>query len=84
MRCLIEIERERRVGDKVTVKPPSFLSRLSSQTASPVQLGRIVWQRWQREKGLHWRGEVAFAEDACRRRDNAPANWAILRHTARI
>jgi len=42
-----------------------------------------VRQHWQIENGLHWILDVAFDEDACRiRRDNAPANWAILRHTA--
>ena len=40
-------------------------------------------QHWQIENGLHWILDVAFDEDACRiRRDNAPANWAILRHPA--
>ena len=83
LRCLVEVERERRIGDKVTVEPHYFLASLSAQTASAARLGRIVRQHWQIENGLHWILDVAFDEDACRiRRDNAPANWAILRHTA--
>lgn len=83
LRCLVEVERERRIGDKVSVEPHYFLSSLSRKTASAARLGRIVRQHWQIENGLHWILDVAFDEDACRiRRDNAPANWAILRHTA--
>ena len=83
LRCLVEVERERRVGDKVTREQHYFLSSLSRQNASAARLGKIVRQHWQIENGLHWILDVAFDEDACRiRRDNAPANWAILRHTA--
>lgn len=83
LRCLVEVERERRIGGKVTVEAHYFLSSLSAQSASAARLGKIVRQHWQIENGLHWILDVAFDEDACRiRRDNAPANWAILRHTA--
>jgi predicted transposase YbfD/YdcC len=83
LRCLVEVERERRVGEKVTLEPHYFVTSLSRAKASPARLGKIVRQHWQIENGLHWILDVAMDEDACRiRRDNAPANWAILRHTA--
>ena len=83
LRCLVQVERERRIGDKGTVEAHYFLSSLSSQTASAARLGRIVRQHWGIENGLHWVLDVAFDEDACRiRRDHAPVNWAILRPLA--
>lgn len=42
-----------------------------------------VRQHWQVENNLHWVLDVAFREDKCRiRKDNAPENFAMLRHIA--
>jgi predicted transposase YbfD/YdcC len=38
---------------------------------------------WGIENGLHWTLDIAFDEDRCRvRKDNGPANFAVLRHIA--
>jgi len=38
---------------------------------------------WGIENGLHWTLDLAFDEDRCRvRKDNGPANFAVLRHIA--
>jgi len=48
LRCLVEIERERRVGEKVTLEPHYFLSSLSRQNASPARLesmSKVLWAK---------------------------------------
>ncbi len=38
---------------------------------------------WGIENSLHWVLDVAFQEDQCRiRKNNAPQNFAVLRHIA--
>jgi len=42
-----------------------------------------VRAHWEIENALHWQLEVSFLEDAARnRKDNGPANIAILRRRA--
>ena len=44
-------------------------------------LGESVRSHWGFENSLHWVLDVGFREDNCRiRKDNAPQNFAILRH----
>ena len=45
-------------------------------------LGESVRSHWGIENSLHWVLDVGFREDDCRRirKDNAPPNFAILRH----
>ena len=39
--------------------------------------------RWEIENALHWQLDVSFREDAARnRKDNGPANIAVLRRRA--
>ena len=45
--------------------------------------GRVVRGHWGIENRLHWVLDVVFREDLARLRSgNAPANMAIVRHTA--
>ncbi|WP_442940177.1 ISAs1 family transposase [Nostoc sp.] len=47
------------------------------------QFGKSVRSHWGIENSLHWLLDVALREDDCRiRKDNAPQNFAILRHIA--
>lgn len=49
----------------------------------PAELLRIVRQHWSIENGLHWPLDVLLDEDLARsRKDNAPANLAVLRRLA--
>ncbi len=42
-----------------------------------------IRQHWRIENSLHWVLDVAFCEDDSRiRKDNAPQNFAVLRHIA--
>jgi predicted transposase YbfD/YdcC len=52
--------------------------KLSSQT-----LLETARAHWQIENGLHWQLDVSFGEDAARnRKDNGPANIAVIRRRA--
>jgi predicted transposase YbfD/YdcC len=49
----------------------------------PPEVLRIVRQHWSIENGLHWPLDVLLDEDLARsRKDNAPANLAVLRRLA--
>jgi predicted transposase YbfD/YdcC len=56
---------------------------LMSQTYSPKDVLRIVRTHWTIENSLHWPLDVILDEDLARnRKDNAPANLAVLRRLA--
>jgi predicted transposase YbfD/YdcC len=56
---------------------------LMSRRYSPQQVLRIVRAHWTIENGLHWPLDVVLDEDLARnRKDNAPANLAVLRRLA--
>lgn len=56
---------------------------LMSQTYSPKEVLRIVRTHWSIENGLHWPLDVTLDEDLARnRKDNGPANLAVLRRLA--
>lgn len=54
-----------------------------SAPLSAAMFGRVVRGHWGIENRLHWVLDVVFREDLARLRSgNAPANMAIVRHTA--
>jgi predicted transposase YbfD/YdcC len=56
---------------------------LLSRHYRPKEVLRIVRQHWGIENGLHWPLDVLLDEDLTRsRKDNAPANLAVLRRLA--
>jgi len=56
---------------------------LLSKKVGPERLLAISRSHWDIENGLHWALDVTLDEDAARnRKDNAPANLAILRRLA--
>jgi len=51
--------------------------------APSIALGPMVRGHWMIENGLHWVLDMIFRDDECRvRTDNAPANFAIIKHIA--
>ena len=57
------------------------LMKLNVET--PARLLDIVRTHWSVENGLHWALDVTLDEDLARnRKDNAPANLAVLRRLA--
>lgn len=68
------------VAGKQTKKIRFYISSLSSD---PKQLLHVVRRHWAIENELHWVLDVALNEDRSRvRKDQAPENFAVLRHIA--
>jgi predicted transposase YbfD/YdcC len=74
------IEATRKVDGKVERDVRIFAL---SRELAPQALLDTVRAHWEIENGLHWQLDVTLREDAARnRRDNAPANIAVLRRRA--
>lgn len=77
---IVAIDGERLVGDTTTQETRYFIS---SSQASAAQMLAAVRLHWGIENQLHWVLDMSFGEDQSRiRKDNAPANVAIIRHAA--
>ncbi len=74
------VESVRSLNGETTVEIHYFISILESNAR---QFGNSIRSHWGIENSLHWVLDVALREDDCRiRKDNAPQNFAILRHIA--
>ncbi len=74
------VESVRTVNGKTTVETRYYISSLDNNAKL---LGQSVRSHWGIENSLHWILDVGFSEDDCRiRKDNAPQNFAVLRHIA--
>jgi len=74
------VESVRSVNGKTTVETRYYISSLALDAEL---LGQSVRSHWGIENSLHWVLDVALKEDDCRiRKDNAPQNFAVLRHIA--
>ena len=72
------IESVRIVKGKTTIETRYYISGLQNNAQ---KFGESVRSHWGIENRLHWVLDVGFREDDCRiRKDNAPQNFAILRH----
>ena len=70
----------RTVKGKTKIETRYFISSLPNNAKL---LAQSIRQHWGIENSLHWVLDVAFREDDSRIRiDNAPQNFAILRHIA--
>lgn len=69
----------RKIDGKETSETRFYCTSLDDVKA----FAKAVRNHWNVENQLHWVLDVAFREDKCRiRKDNAPENFAILRHIA--
>jgi len=75
------VKATRIIGEVQSVEIRYFISSLPGDDA--MKFASAVRRHWEVENNLHWVLDVAFDEDSCRvRKDNAPENMAMLRHTA--
>jgi predicted transposase YbfD/YdcC len=80
LRTVVMVERERRLADKTQRETVYYLSSLLPDAARILTATRA---HWSVENTLHWTMDVVFAEDASRvRLDEAPENFAVIRHIA--
>jgi predicted transposase YbfD/YdcC len=80
LRSIVKVVWERRTSNETTSKTRYYITSLPPKAA---HLLDAVRSHWQIENGLHWVLDIAFHEDHSRiRKDNAPANFAVLHHIA--
>ena len=72
------IEPVKIVKEKTSVETRSYISSLPNDAQKLVE---SVRSHWRIKNSLHWVLDVGFREDDCRIiKDNAPQNFAIIRH----
>ncbi|NOS88534.1 MAG: ISAs1 family transposase [Methylococcaceae bacterium] len=77
---IVAIDSQRIIGNTTTQETRYFIS---SSPAPAARMLAAVRLHWGIEKQLHWVLDMSFGEDQRRiRKDNAPANVAIIRHAA--
>jgi len=80
IQTLVMILSERRIEEEIEVQDRYFISSLESNAEKTLRAKRSYWGI---ENRLHWVLDIAFNEDRSRvRKDNAPQNFAVLRHMA--
>ncbi|MEJ1935858.1 ISAs1 family transposase [Nostoc sp. NIES-2111] len=74
------VESVRELDGETTVETRYFISSLEDNAQ---KFANSIRSHWGIENSLHWILDVALNEDECRiRKDNAPQNFAVLRHIA--
>lgn len=80
LKSVVMIMSERHIGEKTEQQTSYFITSLESVAEKILKVKR---SHWSIENRLHWVLDIAFNEDHSRvRKDNAPQNFAVLRHTA--
>lgn len=78
--ALIRLQRERRIGEKISLETAYFISSRSANAAYFLQ---AVRSHWTIENQLHWLLDVTFREDSNQTRlAQAQENFALIRRLA--
>ncbi len=77
---IVMVERERYVDGKTSLDTSYYVTSMGSDAET---IAQAVRGHWGIENSLHWVLDIAFREDESRiRKENAPANFATIRHMA--
>ena len=77
---IVMVESKREIAGKSERESRFYITSLS---ASAERIGAAIRGHWGVENGLHWVMDMVFRDDECRiRKDNAPANFATVKHMA--
>jgi predicted transposase YbfD/YdcC len=80
LNSIVKIESTREKGEKIEKENRYYISSLDT---TPAHMLAAIRSHWAIENTLHWVLDMSFGDDQCRiRKDNAPANMAIIRHCA--
>ena len=84
LESIVMVESMREIG----IHPGARIERetrfyIASAAAGAEALGAAIRSHWSIENGLHWVMDMVFRDDECRiRKNNAPANFATVKHMA--
>jgi predicted transposase YbfD/YdcC len=80
LKTIIMVESERDVNDKISKETRYYISSMENVAE---EIGDAVRSHWGVENSLHWKLDIGFREDECRKcKGNAAANFAIMRQIA--
>jgi predicted transposase YbfD/YdcC len=80
LKTIIMLESERDVNDQISKETRYYISSMED---SAEEIGKAIRCHWGIENSLHWKLDIGFREDECRKRSgNAAANFAIMRQIA--
>lgn len=84
LRSIVELERARHEGERLTRERRYYLSSLPAGSGSDAEVVLdAIRSHWGIENEAHWVLDVVFREDESRiRRDHGGANMSVLRHVA--
>ena len=77
---IVVVESRREIGARTERELRFYITSLGPDAK---RLGEAIRAHWSIENGLHWVMDMVFRDDECRiRKDNAPANFATVKHMA--